>query len=119
MRMRLTFGALALAAALGAAPGCSLVLVKGPPRGYQQMASFECTRHSAFPLFDAVMAGISLSVGATLISAGYADTDGFTRPIAVVGAGLAVEGIAWGASALIGLSRTSRCRAAQDAVPKR
>jgi len=119
MRTRLSRSALALSALLAGTAGCSVFLVHGPPRGHEQMTSFSCTRTNGFPLFDAVMAGVSLSVGATLVSATAGDTEGFTRPIAVVGAGLVIEGLAWGGSALVGFSRTSRCRAAQGAVPKR
>jgi hypothetical protein len=83
------------------------------------MASFSCTRTNALPFLDAVLAGTSLLVGTTLVAGTAGDVEGWTAPYAVVGGGLVLEGVAWGASSLIGFHRTSRCREAQGAVPAR
>jgi hypothetical protein len=115
MRVRLSRRTLALSALLAATPGCSLLLVQGPPSGHGQMAAFSCTRSNAVPLLDAVVAGTSLLVGATLVAANAGDTGGWTAPYAVVGGGFVLEGLGFGASALVGFHRTGRCRAAQRA----
>lgn len=119
MRSRFSAGALALSALLTGAPGCSIVLVQGPPRGHEQLASVPCTRSNAVPLLDAALAGTSLFVGGVLLAGTGGSTTSWVGSYTVVGAGFALEGLAFGASSLIGFHRTSRCRAAQGAVPKR
>jgi hypothetical protein len=119
MRTHLCWSVLALGAVLAATPGCSVLLVHGPPSGHGQMAGLSCTRSNAVPLLDAVLAGTSLFVGATLVAANVGDAEGWTAPYAVVGSGFVLEGVGFGVSALVGFHRTSRCRAAKGAVPTR
>ena len=119
MRTRFALGALAVSAVLAATPSCSILLVHGPPSGYEQTAGFSCTRGNAVPFLDAALAGTGLLVGATLIAGTAGDTEGWTAPYAVVGGGFVLEGLAYGASAIIGFHRTSRCREAQSVVRAR
>lgn len=117
MRKRIAAGALALGAAFAASTGCSFVLVQGPPRGHEQLASFSCTRGNAVPLVDAAVAGTGLFVGGTLMAAGHANE--WVAAYGVVGAGLAVEGLVFGVSSLVGFHRTAHCREALRAAPAR
>ncbi len=117
MRARLLAGTLALCATLASLPGCSFVLVQGPPRGRGQPASFSCTRSNAVPVVDAVLAGTSLFVGATLLAATGGHTDTWIGPYAVVGTTFTLEGMVFGVSSLVGFRRTSDCREAQRAAP--
>lgn len=117
MRTRFAIGTLALCAALAAAPGCSFVLVQGPPRGHEQMTSFSCTRGNAVPLVDAAVAGTGLFVGGTLMAAGHANE--WVAAYGVVGAGLVVEGLVFGVSSLVGFHRTAHCREALRAARAR
>ncbi len=119
MRSRFVLGALALSALLVGTPSCSVLLVRGPPSGPEPTAGSSCTRGNAIPILDAALAGTSLAIGIALVGAGTADTEGWTAPIAVVGGGFVLEALGFGASSLIGFHRTSRCRAAQAAVPGR
>jgi hypothetical protein len=64
------------------------------------------------PIFDAIVAGTGLYVGAALLSANSRHADGWVAPYVVVGAGFALEGLLFGASAASGFVKASRCRAA-------
>lgn len=104
---------LVLGAALaGGTTGCSFVLVHGPPAGHDQLAAFSCTRSNALPILDAIAAGTSMFLGAKLLSANTSDAADWAAPIVVVGAGFALEGLLYGTSAVSGVVKTSRCRAA-------
>ncbi len=117
MRKRRTAGALALSAILATSGGCSFVLVQGPPRQHEQLASFSCTRSNAVPVLDAVLAGTSLFVGATLLAATGGHTDTWLGPYAVVGTTFTLEGMVFGVSSLVGFRRTADCRTAHRAAP--
>ncbi len=110
MTIRTVLTAAALGAALAGAAGCSFVLVQGPPRGHEQLASVPCTRSNVLPVVDALFTVTSISVGAQLLASG---NSGWTAAYSVVGGGLLAEGLVWGASSLVGFTRTSHCRAAQ------
>ena len=116
MRHNSALCALALGAALTGSSGCSLVLVHGPPAGHESLAAFSCTRNNVAPIVDAVFAGTGLFVGATLMRAGSSE---WTVPYAVVGAGMALEGLVWAGSAAYGLHKTSRCREALRRLSER
>lgn len=119
MRTRFALGALALSTLLATTPGCSLVLVRGPSSGPEPLSGSSCTRSNAVPLLDAAFAGTSLFVGGALLAGTGGSTTSWVGSYTLVGAGFAVEGLVFGASSLVGLHRTSRCRAAQAAVPAR
>jgi hypothetical protein len=112
MRSRPALLALVLGTAMAGTPGCSFVLVHGPPAGHEQLATFSCTRSNALPVLDAIAAGTSLFVGAKLLSANTRDAADWAAPIVVVGAGFALEGLLFGTSAVSGFAKTGRCRAA-------
>jgi hypothetical protein len=103
---------LLLGAAIAGAPGCSFVLVHGPPAGHERLAAFSCTRSDVLPILDAIAAGTGLFVGATLLGANTRDAGAWAAPYVVVGAGFALEGLLFGTSAVSGFVKTGHCRAA-------
>jgi hypothetical protein len=109
---RPTWRACGLAVALAASPGCSLLLVKGPPAAAVAPAAVACTRSNAVPFVDATLAGVALYTGGVLL-AGGSRSEGWAVGASVVGGGLVGEGLVFGVSSLIGFHRTARCRAAQ------
>ena len=102
-----------------ATTGCGFFLVHGPPAAHESLTAFSCTRANAGPIVDAALAGTALLVGAQLLAADRSDNGGWTAPYVVVGAGLALEGVVFGASAVAGFEKTSRCRRALRQLAER
>ena len=120
MKIRTMAVAVALAALLPAATaGCGFLLVHGPPAAHESLTAFSCTRGNAGPFVDAALAGTALLAGAQLLAADRSDNGGWTAPYVVVGAGLTLEGLVFGASAVAGFEKTSRCRRALRELAER
>jgi hypothetical protein len=87
--------------------GCSALFVSGPPANHAQMATFECSESNAWPVIDAIWAGLN-GIGAA--SAAGDDTNPNQAQIVAVGLSwLAVSGI----SAIYGFSKVSQCHDAK------
>ena len=89
----------ALVLTVATAPGCSLLLVKGPPSYPRPAAGWSCTQSRSLPAIDLV-AGISM--GALAVDAGT----GYPSAVPAYG-GL---GVGFLASAFVGNTRVSACR---------
>jgi len=117
---RTRLATLALALLLPAATaGCGFFLVHGPPAAPVTPTTFSCTRSNALPVLDALAAGTALLVGVPLLASGRGDEVGWTVPFQVAGAGFALEGLVFGASAALGFRKTSRCREALRQLTER
>jgi hypothetical protein len=92
--------------------GCSLVFVNGPPRGHQDVESFECTENWAVPVLDAAAGG------AWLVYAVQAHGYRNASEESVRAWRLGYATIA-GVSAAIGFNRVSKCRAARGDLTRR
>ena len=87
--------------------GCSYLFVSGPPTNHAQMGSFECSESNAWPVIDAIWAGLN-GIGAA--SAASDDQNPNQGQVVAVGlAWLAVSGI----SAIYGFTKVSDCHAAK------
>jgi len=96
--------------ALGSQSGCSFAFVNGPPEHHAEMATFECTESNAWPVLDAIWAGLN---GLGAASAAGDNQNPNQGQIIAVGLGwLALSGI----SAITGFSKVSACN---DAKRKR
>ena len=85
-------------------PGCSLILVDGPPEGHEQVA-FDCTERPVLPVLDLATAGLSVA------AATGAEDEFFSKDQnTAINAGFA---LLLGVSAWTGFQRTSACRAAK------
>lgn len=102
-----------------ASAGCSVFLVHGPPAAHERLSAFSCTRANVLPVLDAAAAGVALMAGVPLISTGAGDTGGWTTGYAIVGAAFAFDGLVFGASAVSGFGKTSRCREALRRLAER
>jgi hypothetical protein len=105
--------ALALVA-LGSTPGCSYLLVDGPPAGHEQMRYFDCTSSRAAPIADAIIAGV-YGVSGTAMASEVRDTDGGATVLVASLAIAAVEA----ASAVHGFRKTSECADAKRGLTAR
>jgi hypothetical protein len=90
--------------------GCSFTFVDGPPAQHQTMPYFECSSGRGWPIVDGII-GASVAIGAAS-DLERAGTDG-GRADAVIGA---AEAALFLASAAYGLSKTSACREAKEAL---
>jgi hypothetical protein len=103
--------------------GCSLVMVKGPPRGHETMAEFTCTEGRTLPWIDAgtaaLLGGLTIAIAATPESepASGSFTVGPDRSDAMLW--LSIPAVALGASSAIGFHRTGECRAALEELRQR
>ena len=98
--------------------GCSFAFVKGPPSGHESLQDFSCTEGRTVPVLDATWAGL----GAVVLVAALAEDpnsgsgDAIKSISTIVGGGsLAL----WGLSALVGVDRVDRCRAAKAELARR
>jgi hypothetical protein len=97
-------GTMIFAAILGT--GCSFLFVNGPPRDHERRASFTCTESNAWPVVDAIWAGLN-GIGAA--SAANDEMNPDKDQIIAVGVGwLLVSGI----SAVYGFGKVSDCKTA-------
>ena len=95
------------------AAGCSFVLVKAPPPGHQELASFDCTAEKSVPIVDAIFAGLN-----ALSVIGIAGGDPIDNKGAGIGFALGIE-VLQGVSAWTGDKRVDECRAAKRALAER
>lgn len=95
-----------LVACFAIGPGCSLVMVDGPPPNHEGMAAFECTESDVLPALDAVQAvsSVSLAIWASTLE---------NPPDDDMVLGLLASAMAWGYSAGQGVNRTADCRRAR------
>lgn len=115
---RRTVAVFCCCALLMAAPGCSYVVVKGPPKEAPKEAtpSIDCTESIDAPIVDTILAVTGLAV-ALALGAAYSCPPNemcMGRGMEAIGAGV-VGGLAagvGGVSAWYGYSKTSKCRSA-------
>lgn len=88
--------------------GCGFLFTQAPPQEHRAMGQFSCTESNAGPIIDAVWAGLNV-LGALVVSSDPESSYNGDQAIAV--------GLSWGAvsgaSAVVGLGKTKRCRAAK------
>lgn len=89
--------------------GCSYLFVTGPPPRHARSGSFDCTTSNAAPVFDAIWGTLNTAGNISLASKGGPNM-GFYA------AGAVGSAILWGSSAIVGFSKTSRCREARKRV---
>lgn len=93
---------------------CGFIFSHGPPDGYEQMTSFDCTTENTGPILDLVWGG--LNVAGALAAASNPGQYQNSGQIVTVG-------LAWGvvsaAAAGTGFSKSSRCRAAKLQLAQR
>lgn len=96
---------------LVATSGCSIVLVK--PMHVTPSGEIACTRSYTVPLVDA--AGAVAGLGTPLLLAAIRDRqrDQLNVPLSL---GLAVTGVVYAISTVIGVTRVNRCRRLQASV---
>lgn len=87
---------------------CGFIFSHGPPDGYEQMSSFDCTTENTGPILDLVWAG--LNVAGALAASSNPQT--YTDPGQIEAVGLS-WGVVSSISAGVGFSKSSRCRAAK------
>lgn len=96
------------------ASACGFIFSHGPPDGYEQMASFDCTTENTGPILDLVWAGLNVA-GALSASANPQDYQNSGQIVAV--------GLSWGVvssiSAATGFSKSKACRAAKIQMGQR
>ena len=101
----------AVAVALTALSGCSLLFVEGPPRDHASRHFFDCTSSMVVPGMDAALTGaLALSVLGVSSDQTHTTGDIVTQSALVVGAL---------ASATYGYMKVSRCREAKDDLAER
>ncbi|HEY6174272.1 MAG TPA: hypothetical protein VIX73_07500 [Kofleriaceae bacterium] len=98
-------GATILAITLQA--GCSFLFVKGPPATHAEMPTFECSDSNAWPVLDAIWAGLNGLGAATAVSDNMNPNQGQIEAVGV--AWLVVSGI----SAIYGFGKVSECNEAK------
>lgn len=87
--------------------GCSYLFVNGPPANHAERATFECSESNAWPVIDAIWAGLN-GIGAA--SAAGDNTNPNQGQIVAVGlTWLAVSGT----SAIYGFTKVSKCNDAK------
>jgi len=110
---RLTTAVLLGSLAVGSS-GCGFILTQAPPAGHENMSYFTCTESNTGPALDLVLGGLEL-VGSLALASNPSSGTLFygSRQDAgvVVAAGLAWTAV-FGASGIVGLHKTSECRAA-------
>jgi len=95
--------------------GCGVFFTHAPPPGHEQMTSFHCSTDNVGPWLDVVAASLSIigGIAATPASPGYGESSGEELAIGIVWAGVL------GASATVGFSKVTKCRAARRALAER
>lgn len=103
---RLTTLALLAGLTVGSA-ACGFVLTQGPPAGHERMARFTCTESNTGPILDIAYGAVSLlsAAAATATSGGFIDFSAGAPALVGLGA-------IYTASGIVGLHKTSACRAA-------
>jgi hypothetical protein len=109
------FEMLALVALLAfGTSACGFIFSHGPPDGYEQMASFDCTTDNTGPILDLVWAGLNVA-GALNASSNPQDFSNSGQIVTV--------GLSWGVvstiSAATGFSKSKRCRNAKLQLAQR
>ena len=103
------------AVVVGAVSGCSSMFVKGPPAGYQNMESFQCTEGKGWVYWDTVQT-VGNAAFAVQSAAQSTDEQGNEIPASArllgVGLGVAFAAI-HAASARSGSKRVDHCRKAK------
>ncbi len=93
---------------------CGFIFSHGPPDGYEQMSSFDCTTENTGPILDLVWGG--LNVAGALAAASNPSQYQNSGQIVSVGLGW---GVISGIAAGTGFSKSSRCRAAKLQLAQR
>ena len=93
---------------------CGFIFSHGPPDGYEQMASFDCTTENTGPILDLVWGGLNVA-GALAAASNPAQ---YQNSGQIVTVGLA-WGVVSGVAAGTGFSKSSRCRAAKLQLAQR
>lgn len=101
--------ALLACVALSFAPGCSYLLVSGPPAEHERMAYFDCTTSRAAPIVDALFATSYAATAVTAFTVSR-DTRNDAKALAATSAAIAIFEAA---SAATGFSRTAKCEQAK------
>lgn len=87
---------------------CGFIFAHGPPDGYEQMPSFDCTPGNTAALLDLVWGGLNVAGAAAAAN----NPREYDRPGQIVTVGVSWAVIS-GVSAVAGFSKSARCRAAR------
>jgi hypothetical protein len=101
---------------------CSWVLVEGPPVGYERFNYVPCTVQKVLPTTDAAVSAVTTWLGLMILledDFSRAFNDNFTFNKTAGAVTFLTSGVLTGASAGIGYSRATACRAAQLEIAAR
>ena len=101
---------------------CSWALVEGPPVGYERFNYVPCTAQKVLPMTDAAVSAIFTWLGLVILTEddfSKAFEKNFTFSKTSAAATSLTTGVLAGASAYIGYSRATECRAAQLEIAAR
>ena len=101
---------------------CSWVLVEAPPVGYERFNYVPCTTQKVLPITDAAVSAISTWLGLVILvedDFSEAFEKNFTFSKTSAAATSLTTGVLAGASAYVGYSRATECRAAQLEIAAR
>ena len=102
--------------------GCSWALVEGPPVGYERFNYVPCTVQKVLPITDAAVSAIFTWLGLVILTEddfSKAFEKNFTFSKTSAAATSLTTGVLAGASAYVGYSRATECRAAQLEIAAR
>ena len=101
---------------------CSWALVEGPPVGYERFNYVPCTAQKVLPITDAAVSAIFTWLGLVILTEddfSEAFEKNFTFSKTSAAATSLTTGVLAGASAYVGYSRATECRAAQLEIAAR
>lgn len=93
---------------------CGFLISHGPPDGYEQMTSFDCTEDNTGPTLDLVWAGLNVAGALTAASS----PNSYANSSQIVAVGLS-WGVVSSISAATGFSKSKQCRAAKQQLAQR
>ena len=102
--------------------GCSWALVEGPPVGYERINYVPCTAQQVLPITDAAVSVLFTWLGLVILTEddfSEAFEKNFTFSRTSAAATSLTTGVLAGASAYVGYSRATECRAAQLEIAAR